>query len=105
MVPAENSVETIQQADVLFITGVTLINHTLEGILKAARPQAEIAVIGPTASFLPDVLFERGVRVVGGVWVQKPDELLEVLAAAGSGYHFFDTLAPRIVIENAAVNA
>ena len=100
-VPAENSIETIQRADVLFITGVTLVNHTLEGILEAARPQAEIAVIGPTASFLPDILFERGVRVVGGVWVKKPDELLDVLAAAGSGYHFFDTLAPRIVIENA----
>ncbi|MGD2099014.1 MAG: DUF364 domain-containing protein [Desulfobacterales bacterium] len=48
---------------------------------------------------LPDVLFERGVRVMGGVWVKKPDELLDVLAAGGSGYHFFDNLAPRIVIE------
>ena len=60
---------------------------------------SEIAVIGPTASMLPDALFERGVRVVGGVWVKKPNELLDVLAAGGSGYHFFDNLAPRIVIE------
>jgi hypothetical protein len=48
---------------------------------------------------LLDALFARGVRVVGGVWVKKPDELLDVLAARGSGYHFFDNLAPRIVIE------
>jgi uncharacterized protein (DUF4213/DUF364 family) len=48
---------------------------------------------------LPDALFERGARVVGGVRVKKPDELLDVLAAGGSGYHFFDKLAPRIVIE------
>jgi uncharacterized protein (DUF4213/DUF364 family) len=67
--------------------------------LKVARRDAEIAVIGPTASMLPDALFARGVRVVGGVWVKKPDELLDVLAAGGSGYHFFDNLAPRIVIE------
>jgi uncharacterized protein (DUF4213/DUF364 family) len=98
-IPADRSDETIAAADVLIITGVTLVNHTLEPILKAARPDAEIAVVGPTASMLPDALFERGARVVGGVWVKKPDELLDVLAAGGSGYHFFDKLAPRIVIE------
>jgi uncharacterized protein (DUF4213/DUF364 family) len=83
----------------VFFTGVTLVNHTLEGILKQARQDAEIAVIGPTASMLPEALFARGVRVVGGVWVIKPDELLDALAAAGSGYHFFGNLAPRTVIE------
>jgi uncharacterized protein (DUF4213/DUF364 family) len=98
-IPADRSGETIAEADVLIITGVTLVNHTLEPILKAARPDAEIAVVGPTASMLPEALFESGARVVGGVWVKKPDELLDVLAAGGSGYHFFDKLAPRIVIE------
>jgi uncharacterized protein (DUF4213/DUF364 family) len=98
-IPADRSGETIAAADVLIITGVTLVNHTLEPILKAARPDAEIAVVGPTASMLPEALFESGARVVGGVWVKKPDELLDVLAAGGSGYHFFDKLAPRIVIE------
>ena len=101
-IPADQSGETIAAADVLIITGVTLVNHTLEPILKAARADAEIAVIGPTASLLPDALFARGVRVVGGVRVKKPDELLDVLAAGGSGYHFFDRLAPRFVIEKPA---
>ena len=98
-IPADQSTETISAADVLIITGVTLVNHTLDSILKAARPDAEIAVIGPTASMLPDALFARGVRVEGGVWVKKPDKLLDILAAGGSGYHFFDKLAPRFVIE------
>ena len=64
-----------------------------------ARITIERIVIGPTASFLPESLFQRGVRVVGGVWVKKPDDLLDILAAGGSGYHFFDKIAPRIVIE------
>lgn len=103
-IPADQSEETIACADVLIVTGVTLVNHTLEGILAAARRDAEIAVIGPTASLLPDALFERGVRVLGGVWVKKADELLDVLAAGGSGYHFFDQLAPRIVIEKPLID-
>ena len=98
-IPADQSAETISAADVLIVTGVTLVNHTLEPILKAARPDAEIAIIGPTASMLPEALFAHGARVVGGVWVKKADELLDVLAAGGSGYHFFDKLARRIVIE------
>jgi uncharacterized protein (DUF4213/DUF364 family) len=98
-VPEESSEEVLAKADVLIITGVTLVNHTLENILESARPDAEIAVMGPTASMLPDPMFERGVRVVGGVWVRKPDELLDVLASGGSGYHFLDRLADKIVLE------
>ena len=97
-VAAERSTETIGEADVLIITGVTLVNHTLEGILHAARPDAEIAVMGPTASLLPEPMFERGVSIVGGVKVTRLDELLDLLAAGGSGYHFFDKLADRIVM-------
>ena len=98
-VTVEKSAEIIKRAEVLIITGVTLVNHTLEGILASAMPGAEIVVMGPTAGFLPEPMFERGVRVVGGVWVKKPDDLLDVLAAGGSGYHFFDRLASRIVME------
>lgn len=98
-VPWELSKETVGRADVLIVTGVTLVNHTLEQILMSAKPGAEIAVMGPTASLLPEPLFQRGVRVMGGVLVRKPDELLDVLAAGGSGYHFFDTLGSRMVIE------
>ena len=55
-VSAERSREIIAKADVLIITGVTLLNHSLEEILQAAGPHAEIAVIGPTASLLPEAL-------------------------------------------------
>jgi uncharacterized protein (DUF4213/DUF364 family) len=101
-IPAEQSREVINRADVLIITGVTLVNHTLEEILRDARPDSEIAVMGPTASLLPEPLFKRGVRVVGGVRVKRPDSLLDVLAIGGSGYHFFDHLATRVVLEKKA---
>ena len=103
-IPEAQSDDIIRQADVLIITGVTLVNQTFEGIINSAGSGTEIAVIGPTASFLPDALFQRGVRIVGGVWVKKPDELLDVLAAGGSGYHFFNDIAPRMVIEKGRMN-
>jgi uncharacterized protein (DUF4213/DUF364 family) len=97
-VPAEDAEKIIRQADILIVTGVTLINHTLEGILAAANPHAAIAVMGPTASSLPEPLFKRGVSIVGGVCVTHPDKLLDILSTGGSGYHFLDRYADRIVL-------
>jgi len=96
--PAEAAPAEVPKADVVFITGTTLINDTLEAILASAKPAARIAVVGPTASLAPEALFRRGVSVVGGVEVTDPDLLLDLLAEGGSGYHFFGRAADRIVM-------
>ncbi|MGB8433987.1 MAG: DUF364 domain-containing protein [Burkholderiales bacterium] len=97
--PAEQAPVEVPKADVLFITGTTLINDTLEPILAAAKPGATIVVVGPTASISPEPLFRRGVSLVGGVDVTDPDLLLDLLAEGGSGYHFFGKAADRIVMD------
>jgi len=91
--------EFVPKADVLVITGTTLINDTLDNLLHLAKPEAHIAVVGPTASLLPDAFFKRGVDLIGGISVTRPDELLDILAEAGSGYHFFGKSAERTVIK------
>lgn len=96
--PAEAAPVEVPKADVLFVTGTTLINDTLAPILAAARPGAHIVVVGPTASLAPEALFRRGVSLVGGVEVTEPDALLDLLAEGGSGYHFFGKAAERIVM-------
>ncbi|MBN1548056.1 MAG: hypothetical protein JW902_15500, partial [Syntrophaceae bacterium] len=78
--PADHAGEVIGRSDILVVTGVTLLNDTLEGILQQAKPGADICVMGPTAGMLPEPLFTRGVRVVGGVRIKAPDALLDVLA-------------------------
>ncbi len=98
-VPPEKADAAIRRADVLVVTGTTLINDTLEGILKNAKKNADVMVVGPTASMLPDAFFNRGVTSVGGIIVNNPDELLDILAEGGSGYHFFGKSADRVVIE------
>jgi uncharacterized protein (DUF4213/DUF364 family) len=97
--PAESAPQEVPKADLLFVTGTTLINDTLEPILAAAKPTAKIVVVGPTASLAPEALFRRGVSLVGGVEVTDPDLLLDLLAEGASGYHFFGKAAERIVME------
>ena len=60
----------------------------------------DILFTGPTAGMIPDAFFKRGVTVMGGIFVTKPDELLDVISEGGSGYHFFGKSAERTVIYN-----
>lgn len=83
----------------LVITGTTLINDTLEGLLALAKPGAQIIVVGPTASMLPDAFFRRGIKILGGVIGTRADELLDIIGEAGSGYHFFGKSAERVVMK------
>ncbi|MEA4970154.1 MAG: DUF364 domain-containing protein [Candidatus Pelethousia sp.] len=97
-VPAESTPEFVPHADLLVITGVTILNDTLPSILAMAKPGAEILVTGPTASMLPEPLFDKGVTMAGGILVTKADEMLDILTEGGSGYHFFGKSAERTVI-------
>ena len=60
---ADRAAECVPDADLLVITGVTILNNTLPGLLEMAKPGAEILVTGPTASMLPDAFFVRGVTI------------------------------------------
>jgi uncharacterized protein (DUF4213/DUF364 family) len=97
-IEAGRAAEFVPDADLLVITGTTMLNDTLPGLLDMAKPGAQIIVTGPTASMLPDAFFSRGVTILGGIIVTKADELLDIISEGGSGYHFFGKSAERIVV-------
>ena len=96
--PAEQAGEVVPHADVLLITGSTLLNATLEDLLALARPGARVTIVGPTVGMLPDAFLARGADVLGCVRITEPDAFLDVLAEGGSGYHFFGRSAQKIVL-------
>ena len=96
--PADQADAVLPFADVVLITGTTLLNDTLEHLLALCRPAARVAVVGPTVGLLPDALLRRGVDVLGGIRVIAPDAFLDVLAEGGSGYHFFGRSAEKVVL-------
>jgi len=56
-IPEDKADAEIRRADMLIITGTTLLNNSLEPLLACARPGASIVVVGPTASMLPGAFF------------------------------------------------
>jgi uncharacterized protein (DUF4213/DUF364 family) len=100
--PAEMAREVVPQADVLLMTGTTLLNDTLEDLLSWARPEARVTVVGPTVGLLPDAFLRRGADILGGVKITDPDGFLDLLAEGGSGYHFFGRVAEKVVLARRA---
>ncbi|NOG68709.1 MAG: hypothetical protein HND41_11120 [Chlorobi bacterium] len=71
----------IPQADVVAITSSTLINHTLDGLLALARPEAKVMLLGPSTPLTP-VLFDFGVDLLSGVQVVDIAATLASVAAS-----------------------
>ena len=61
--------DRLRECDRVLITGSTLINDTLDDVLSHCDPSARVALVGPSASCLPDPIFDRGVDVVGSTMV------------------------------------
>ncbi len=83
VVPSSDAVEHLTTADVVIITGSTLVNKTIDEILRLDLKAREVAVVGPTASILPNVLFDHGVTAVMGVEVTDPNKMLQIICQGG----------------------
>ncbi|MCS6844797.1 MAG: DUF364 domain-containing protein [Caldilineales bacterium] len=84
--PAEAAAEVVPQADVLAMTGTTLINDTFDALMALRRPDALVVVLGPSTPLSP-VLFDYGVDVVGGSVVEDVDAVLRALREGGGFRH------------------
>lgn len=83
--PTEAAPDIIPQADVLAITGTTLINGTFDGLMALRQPQALVLILGPSAPLSP-VLFDHGVHLVSGALVQDIDPVLTAVRQ-GANFH------------------
>jgi uncharacterized protein (DUF4213/DUF364 family) len=98
-IPPEEASSELPKADYLLITGTTLINDSLDGILEKRKESATTVVVGPTASLYPEAFFKRGIEYLGGITVTNADGMLDIISEAGSGYHFYGKYAEKTVIK------
>lgn len=82
--PVAEADTVIPDAQVVAITGMTLLNHTFEGLLNLCAPDAFVILLGPSVPLSP-VLFKWGVDILCGSVVTSIDD---VLAAVRQGANF-----------------
>jgi uncharacterized protein (DUF4213/DUF364 family) len=83
-VAASAASEVLPQAQVVAITGMTLLNHTFDSLLKLCSPDALVILLGPSVP-LSSIFFDRGFDILCGSIVTEIDG---VMAAVRQGATF-----------------
>jgi uncharacterized protein (DUF4213/DUF364 family) len=91
--PPQSAGQVIPRADVVAITGTSLLNKTFDGLIELCWPEAFVLVLGPTTPLSP-LLFDYGVDLIAGTQVIDP---VEALTAAGEGAIFRQMRGVRLV--------
>ena len=74
----------LPQADVVALTGTSLLNQTFDQLIGLCRPDAFRLLLGPSTPLSP-VLFDAGIDALSGTWVDDPEL---VLRSVGQGATF-----------------
>jgi uncharacterized protein (DUF4213/DUF364 family) len=82
--PAAAAAKIVPRAEVVAITGTTLINHTFEELMALCRPEAKVLLLGPSTPLSP-ILFNYGVDLLSGSVVE---DIEAVLQAVSQGANF-----------------
>lgn len=99
-VPASEFQNILPLSDIVIITGLTLVNNTIDGLLTAITPGTQVIVTGPSSSIIPDILFKNKVSIIGSTRITKPERLFPLVRQGGTGYHLFTYCAQKICILN-----
>ena len=99
-VPANEYAKVLPVSEIVIITGLTLVNNTIDGLLASISPHTQVIVTGPSSSIIPDVLFENKVNIIGATRITNPDLLFSIVGEAGAGFHLFKYCAQKISILN-----
>ncbi len=91
--PAEQAPEVIPQADVVAITGMSLVNGTFEALIVLPRPDAYVLVLGPSTPLSP-ILFDYGVDAISGAII---GDIPAALAAVSQGANFRQIPGKRLL--------
>ena len=94
----------VPDAAVLFITGSTVVWGGIETYLQAARPDQTVVVVGASASFGPQPLFEAGVSMVAGASVEDPAHVRRAITEGESEADLHDGGLEKWAVVDPAVS-
>ncbi len=81
--PASAAPDLLPRAEVVAITGTTLMNHTLDDLLKLCASAATVLILGPSTPLSP-VLFRHGATLLSGARVIDEAAALRTIGQAAS---------------------
>lgn len=81
--PAASAKDILPHMDIVAITGTTMINNTLGGLLKLCAPDALIIILGPSTVLSPH-MFNYGIDMLCGAVVVDIPPVLRTIRQGGN---------------------
>jgi uncharacterized protein (DUF4213/DUF364 family) len=75
--------EFLPKCDVIIITATSLINHTLDDILRHCENARQVCIVGPSTPLCAQVFKGYPVTILAGSVVRDPDRLLQIVSQGG----------------------
>ncbi len=97
-VPSQEYGSILPDSDIIIITGQTLVNGTIDDLLKVISPEACVIITGPSGNIMPDILFQNKISIIGGIRITDPDKLFKIVSEGGTGFHLHEYCARKICI-------
>jgi uncharacterized protein len=99
-VPIEKTAESLAACETAIFTGASIANGTMEHLIRCTSRNANIVVVGPTAGFVPEPLFQRRVTMIGTVAVADSNLALDLLSEGAGAYQLFNNCLRKIILIN-----
>lgn len=87
--------KVLPDAEVVAITGMAFVNHTLDELLALCLPQAQVIILGPSTPLSP-LLGRHGVTMLSGSIVEAIEPVLRAVEQ-GANFHQVHQAGVRLV--------
>ncbi len=88
LLPEKDLYRQLPHCQVAVITSTSIVNHTVDAILNAARTCREVVLLGASTPILPEVFEDTPVKILSGVVVTDNQEIMRIVSEGG-GMRFF----------------
>lgn len=100
---AEENEELLRDADVVLMTGCTLVNDTFRELVRYAKKARVVGMFGPSAQLLPEFLFDRGISYITTSRVLDPAGIYNQLTGHLEGQVFGRFTEPYVITAKPAL--
>ena len=86
--PEQEAYRLLPECQVAMITATSILNHTIDNILDAARSCREVVLLGASTPLIPEAFVDTPVTFLSGVVITNPKDILRIVSEGGGVGHF-----------------
>ena len=95
----KDQAELLPQCDLVFITGTSITNGTIDGLLEMCSNARDIVIVGASTPMFPEAFKDTNVTILAGSWWdnQWKKELFKTISLAGGIKHVRKSMIKKAV--------